>query len=54
VPKIKKYMESYVYRDIMKNPINPFNDIKYDLFDELDKIDNKDYTNGYEFYEDLM
>eukprot|EP00770_Monocercomonoides_exilis_P015829 MONOS_15780.1-p1 / transcript=MONOS_15780.1 / gene=MONOS_15780 / organism=Monocercomonoides_exilis_PA203 / gene_product=unspecified product / transcript_product=unspecified product / location=Mono_scaffold01353:8045-10359(+) / protein_length=751 / sequence_SO=supercontig / SO=protein_coding / is_pseudo=false len=61
IPILKFYLESYVYRDVLVSPPEPFKHQAIDVIKELDLIQSKlpasgqnTYENAVDFYEDIM
>ncbi|KAK2951698.1 hypothetical protein BLNAU_13310 [Blattamonas nauphoetae] len=51
---IKQYMDSYIFRDLLGNLSGPYQNLKMDLFDEIDKINVDRFETAMDYYEALM
>ena len=53
IADLAKIADSYVFSDILKNPPAPYNDSKYDIVSELEKINTEEEKPFYEFYREI-
>ncbi|KAK2960002.1 hypothetical protein BLNAU_4885 [Blattamonas nauphoetae] len=52
--RLKGYEDNLVFRSLHMNPPSPWEDLKLDLYAEIDKVKYTDYDTAMEYYEALM